>query len=446
MKFQSDESAMNAARIMICEDEALVAMELQRRVEDLGYAVCGVASDSQQAFELADREHPDLALMDVQLSGSLSGTEVADVLSRQYDIPSLYLTGHADAATIEKADATDPLGYLIKPVQDQELALSIRYGLAQDQAKKTLRRQLSEMRAKAERIIPTPNSPEGSPNEIYMQGLQEIIGGIAHHFNNSILSLSLPLELLLTCGTLKPFELRLVRRMTANFEAEKLFVRRLQWAAGEGGFTFATHSLTEIINQAIDKLGRTVSKNIEINTYLPEDPLSMLLDKEAISFALCNLLKNAVEAVGEQGIIIVEVKEVAGNHTTHSDERNVPEPFIEIRVSDSGPGIPQDVLPYVTRPFFTTHTERVATGLGLTEVLGIAQGHGGWFSIASASTKGTEARIVIPRGTDLDATAPGSRKGSRALKNAHRSAHPVGASTAPNLHGCDTDARQFGYL
>jgi len=188
---------MKTTNILICEDENLVADEVSRRLTKLGYGIAGIASNAGDAISIAREKNPDVALMDISLDGEMSGTQLAGVLQRDFGIPSIYLTGHVESEWITQADETAPLGYLVKPVEDQELALTLRYGIAQHRAQKTLRRKLSEVTQQAntgQKILSSFRSALAS--EARMDGLRDIIGGIADHYGNSILALTLPLDIL----------------------------------------------------------------------------------------------------------------------------------------------------------------------------------------------------------------------------------------------------------
>ncbi len=116
---------MKQPSIMIVEDEAIVALDLRMQLEDLGYAVVGVANDLDQAMALAQQSRPSLALMDIQLKGNSDGIEVAALLRRELDLPVIFLTSFSDSSTVRRAAATAPYGYLTKPFQIKEVAAGV---------------------------------------------------------------------------------------------------------------------------------------------------------------------------------------------------------------------------------------------------------------------------------------------------------------------------------
>lgn len=96
-----------AVRILLVEDEAITAMDLQRKLEFWGYDVVGVAYSGETAVELAEKHHPDLILMDIILRGSLTGVDVAKEI-RGLEIPVVFISAHSEDSTMEKAREVEP--------------------------------------------------------------------------------------------------------------------------------------------------------------------------------------------------------------------------------------------------------------------------------------------------------------------------------------------------
>ena len=117
------------ARIMIVDDEVIVAEDLKERLKGLGYDVVAVASTGKDAITKAEESGPDLILMDIQLKGDMDGIEAAQEIKRRYDISVVYLTAYSDQATLDRAKVTTPFGYLIKPFVERELYSTIEMAL-----------------------------------------------------------------------------------------------------------------------------------------------------------------------------------------------------------------------------------------------------------------------------------------------------------------------------
>jgi len=117
-----------AVRILLVEDEAITAMDLQRKLEFWGYDVVGVAYSGETAVELAEKHHPDLILMDIILRGSLTGVDVAKEI-QGLEIPVVFISAHSEDSTMEKAREVEPYGYLIKPFDEKELLFTIELAM-----------------------------------------------------------------------------------------------------------------------------------------------------------------------------------------------------------------------------------------------------------------------------------------------------------------------------
>jgi len=118
-----------AARILIVEDEVITAEDLRDILTEVGYTVTGVVSSGIDAIAHAEESHPDLALMDIRIKGTMDGTETAAMLREKFNIPVIYLTAHADRETVNRAKIAEPLGYITKPFKQAELQATIEIAL-----------------------------------------------------------------------------------------------------------------------------------------------------------------------------------------------------------------------------------------------------------------------------------------------------------------------------
>ena len=112
-------------RVLIVEDEALIALDIERRLIRLGFEVVGVADNREEALELFHESHPDLVLMDIFIRGPADGIETAEAISAISDVPVIFLTAFADDQTIRRASEVSPYGYVIKPFDERTLTATI---------------------------------------------------------------------------------------------------------------------------------------------------------------------------------------------------------------------------------------------------------------------------------------------------------------------------------
>jgi CheY-like chemotaxis protein len=130
----AEDCPMSHAKIMVVEDEPVAAAILERILARSGYSIAGVVASGQEAIDRATLAKPDLVLMDVHLEGPIDGIEAAKQIRTRFGIPIIYLTGYADANSVQRAMATEPEGYLLKPVRKEELVANIEMALCKSES------------------------------------------------------------------------------------------------------------------------------------------------------------------------------------------------------------------------------------------------------------------------------------------------------------------------
>jgi PAS domain S-box-containing protein len=120
---------MSNVKILVVEDESIVAMDIKHRAEGLGYSVTGITPSGEGAIQKALETLPDLVLMDIVLKGDMDGVEAAQKIRDTLDIPVVYLTAYSDEKTLKRAKVTEPFGYIIKPFEDRELHSAVEVAL-----------------------------------------------------------------------------------------------------------------------------------------------------------------------------------------------------------------------------------------------------------------------------------------------------------------------------
>ncbi|AEG02775.1 GGDEF domain-containing response regulator [Methylomonas methanica] len=130
---------MLASRILIVEDEGIIAMDLRRQLTDFGYEVVATAFSGGQAISLAKQHKPDLVMMDIVLKGEMDGICAAQAIKDALQIPVIFLTAYSDPATLRRAKTTGAYGYLIKPFRPDELHASIEVALYKHQLERKLK-------------------------------------------------------------------------------------------------------------------------------------------------------------------------------------------------------------------------------------------------------------------------------------------------------------------
>ena len=130
---------MPATRVMVVEDEAIVALNLREQLGRLGYQVVAVTATGEHTLRLLDEARPDVVLMDINIQGAIDGIETAARIPKTRFIPVIYLTAYSEEATIQRARETNPSGYLLKPFSERELHATIQMGLARGETERAIR-------------------------------------------------------------------------------------------------------------------------------------------------------------------------------------------------------------------------------------------------------------------------------------------------------------------
>ncbi len=133
---------MDQAKILVVEDEPIVAKDIQQSLRRLGYEVPATATSGEDALRKAGETKPDLVIMDIVLKGGMDGVETAQYLKQRFDVPIVYLTAYADHQTLERAKTTTPAGYMLKPYQPNELRTTVELALHRSQIDRHLKESL----------------------------------------------------------------------------------------------------------------------------------------------------------------------------------------------------------------------------------------------------------------------------------------------------------------
>jgi PAS domain S-box-containing protein len=130
---------MTVSKVLIVEDDRVVARDIQQQLSRLGHTVVGVTPRGEDALPLTLQSQPSLVLMDIRLEGEIDGIDAAQQIRQRCTIPIVYLTAHADEQTLKRAGITEPFGYLLKPFEDSQLRTTIEMALYKHAAERKLR-------------------------------------------------------------------------------------------------------------------------------------------------------------------------------------------------------------------------------------------------------------------------------------------------------------------
>ena len=130
---------MEKASLLIVEDELIVALDLQKSIENDGYIVAGHTDKGEDAILLAGNLHPDLVLIDISLAGEIDGIEAASQIRARFDLPVIFLTEFGNNSVIKRALKAEPYGYILKPYDERELFIAIEMAITKHEMERKLR-------------------------------------------------------------------------------------------------------------------------------------------------------------------------------------------------------------------------------------------------------------------------------------------------------------------
>lgn len=370
---------MTPSRIMVVEDERIVALHIRQQLEKLGYEVPAVVASGEQALRSIDRDRPDLILMDIRIDGSIDGIETASRVPPEYRIPVVYLTAYSEEATLNRARATTPHGYLLKPFSERELHATIQMALERNKAEKARETQEEQLH-QAQKL----------------EAIGQLAGGVAHDFNNLLAVIQGNLELMQERAPSPEMSEMIGDALKAAGRGTSLTQQLLSYSRRQPLMPQILE-IPNLVTELTSLLRRLLGETIEIQTRLPDGMWKIRADQNQLESALINLAVNARDAMPDGGTLSIEGTntkidgprpELAGDVTQGR--------YASVAVSDTGTGMPDDVAERALEPFYTTKPQGKGTGLGLSQVFGFVRQSGGAMQISSALGAGTRVELLFP--------------------------------------------------
>lgn len=231
-----------------------------------------------------------------------------------------------------------------------------------------------------------------------MEGIGRLAGGVAHDFNNILAAIQVQASLLKFGENLSLAHLELADEIGASVQRAADLTRQLLVFSRKEILHQQDMDLNQSVTSIGKLLGRTIGEDIELKLKLAAQPLYIRGDVGMVDQVLMNLTVNARDAMPKGGDLLIETASVEFDELAASQHAHArPGSYVRLSVSDTGSGIPAEILPMIFDPFFTTKDVGKGTGLGLATVFSIVQQHHGWINVYSEVGRGTTFRIYFPR-------------------------------------------------
>ncbi|MBD2180089.1 response regulator [Planktothrix sp. FACHB-1355] len=369
---------MNNCKILVVEDELIVAKNLENKLKKLGYEVVAMIPSGEEAIQKAIEEKPDLILMDIMLQGEMDGIETAEYIWTNYHIPVIYLTANADTSTLNRAKNTGSFGYLIKPFKEKELNANIELARLKHLEQEKLRQELAisqELRKKAEEL-----------SELRSRYMSIT----SHEFRNPLTSIIMSADLLEMYNDKwsedkKKKHLQRIQKAVKNMNSlleDVLTLGRME--SGKLSFQPTRLNLVKLCEQILDELQIAELMPQPIVFAINGETQDAYIDEKLLRHILVNLLSNAIKYSPQGGRV---------DFTLNFDEN-----WVVFQIRDRGIGIPPEDLQKLFETFHRAGNvgEIPGTGLGLSIVKSCVDLHQGDIYVESKVGEGTKFTVKLP--------------------------------------------------
>ncbi len=416
-------SAGEPIHFLIVDDleENLVALEALLRRDGLAFLR---ARSGEEALELLLRHEIALALLDVQMPG-MDGFELAEFMrgnERTRHVPIIFLTaGSADGQRRFRGYEAGAVDFIQKPVEGDILSskANVFFDLhrqrreieqqrealadAAGRLEMQVRERTAELEHALERLRAETAERERAEASLRqsqkMEAVGQLTGGIAHDFNNMLTGIIGSLDLMKRRIDAQRFDEldRFMDAATTSAQRAASLTHRLLAFSRRQSLDPQPLEINALIGSITPLVHNALSEQVMLEMILADDLPAVLADTNQLENALLNLALNARDAMADGGKLVVETTLADfGTHQAAIPPGLTAGRYIAVAVSDTGTGIPQDVMDKVFDPFFTTKPAGLGTGLGLSMVYGFAKQSGGAVHIDSRQGIGTTVRLYLP--------------------------------------------------
>jgi signal transduction histidine kinase len=398
---------MEKKKILIVEDEYIIAMEVRSNLKSMGYEVTSIVDTGEGAIAKVEKDEPDLVLMDIQLKGKMDGIEAAKHIRAKVDIPIVFLSAFAEEEKIKRAKLTLPYGYLLKPVQNRDLRVTIEMAFyaseinfKRTKAEKGLQKAYDVLEHRVEeRTIELKEAKEKAESADRIK--TEFLANISHEFRtpmHQILSFSkfgVDKTNKVTREKLHHYFLKIgsIGNNLLSLLNDLLDLSKIE--SDQMDYDMIEVDLQLIVNNIIENFNSwAVEKELTLNLETSTSSVKAVCDEFKIRQVIRNLLSNAIKFTPSGKIITISI---SLNNLNRNENFSIP--AILISIKDEGVGIPQDELETVFDKFIQsskTKTGAGGTGLGLAICKEIIKAHSGKIWAENNPEGGATFSFMLP--------------------------------------------------
>lgn len=363
--------------ILVVDDDADTRLNLCDILELDGYSV-ETAGTIAAALARDDWERYGAVILDRRLPDGTAEDLLPRLCQLAPDAAVMIITGFADVPATIAAFRLGAADYILKPINPDELRARLGRHGEHRRDRIALRERTEELRTTTQQLWQAAR----------LAGVGELAASIAHELNNPLGTISLRIEGVLAKTPVEDPRRRALEIIEQEVERMGRLVGNLLQFSRAGVEKVSTVDVGEEVRKTVELVEHLLRKN-QIHTvpeFAPSVP-QIFADRQQLRQVLLNLFTNAVDAMPDGGRLMARLRvgELAGAR-----------PAVVIEVSDTGTGIPLELIPRVTEPFFTTKPDGKGTGLGLAICRRIVQQHQGVIEVESSLGQGTTVRITLP--------------------------------------------------
>jgi signal transduction histidine kinase len=396
---------MGKAKIMVVEDEAIVALTIRKKLTKHGYDVPLIVDNGADAIKNVKEIEPNLILMDINLKGETDGIETARKIREIYDVPVIFLTAYSDDKTLERAKSATPFGYLIKPYDEKELYSNIEMALSKHQHDL----QLKQYRQDLEKLVSERTSDLRESNLQLQNAKDELIKSldkekelvklksqfismISHEFRTPLAVISFAQELIPMYIEKQDYS-GIKKSATNSLSAVSTLIEFINDCLEINDKDLEVYDVNTssfkidyLLNEVIDSIKKENKSTHNIIKSKPDEDLFIRTDRGLLKDILFNIIKNAVIYSPNNSDIIVKVSD-------HEDK-------LVIKIIDNGDGISPEDKEKIFDSFFRSKKyvgSIKGIGLGLYIVKKNIEALNGSVLVSSNVEEGSTFEVILTK-------------------------------------------------